>query len=178
MVDILIVIPHDGFLDEELKAVYDSLKKTDNEVDVGSTHYTEARGHYGLLIKPDVNIQYVETNDYDCIIFIGGRGIEEFTMDNSVLSIIKNGFDDRKLLCAIGMAVEIFAYAGILSSRKVTCDTSTIPIVEGAGAFYTGRLVEQDGELITASGADASQEFADHIIRALEWRDQRKGTLR
>lgn len=178
MASILIVIPHDGFRDEELKAVYETLKKTDHKVEVGSTHHTEARGHYGFLIKPDVNIQYVETGDYDCLIFIGGRGIEEFITDNNVLNMIKEAFNDRRLLCAIGMAVEIFAYAGVLSSRKVTCDTDTIPKVEGAGAFYTGKLVEQDGELITASGVEASQEFADHIVHSLEWRGQRKGMLR
>lgn len=178
MAKILIVIPHDGFRDEELEKVMTHLKKSGHHVDIGSTHHTEARGHFGTLITPDVNVRFVELMDYDCLVFIGGRGIEEYTMDNGVLNMIKNSFSDRKLLCAIGMAVEIFAYAGVLSSRKVTCDTSTIPKVEGAGAFYTGRLVEQDGELITASGVDASEEFAEQIAKGLEWRDQRKGPLR
>jgi protease I len=178
MANILIVIPHDGFRDEELERVLDDLKKAKHHVDVGSTHHTEARGHFGMLIVPDVNVRFVEISDYDGLVFIGGRGIEEYLMDNGIMNMIKDAFSDRKLLCAIGMAVEIFAYAGVLSSRKVTCDISTIPKVQGAGAFYTGRLVEQDGELITASGVDAAEEFANQITDALEWRDQRKAPLR
>lgn len=177
MAKILIVIPHDGFKDEELEKTMNALKKAGHHVEVGSTHHTEARGHFGMLIVPDVNVRFVELVDYDCLIFTGGRGIEEYVMDNGIMNMIKNAFADRKLLCAIGMAVEIFAYAGVLTDRKVTCDTSTIPKVEGAGAFYTGRLVEQDGELITGLGVEAVDAFAKQITSALEWRDERKAPI-
>lgn len=173
MAKILIVIPHDGFQDEELAAVLDVLKKNGHSVDVGSTHHTEARGHYGALITPNVNISFIEKDDYDCAVFIGGRGIEEYLDNSNILNMIQAFYSQHKLIAAIGMAVEILAVAGVISSRKVTCNTSILPIIQGAGAFYTGRIVEQDGWIITGVGPEAAGEFASQIASEMETKEKR-----
>lgn len=177
MAKVLIIIPHDRFRDEELVAVQKALKEANHEIMIGSTHHTEAQGHFGLLVKPDINIRFVEPNDYDAFVFIGGRGIEEFIFESYIANLIQSAFYERKMIAAIGMAVEILTYAGILTGRKVTCDTGTIPMVENVGAFYTGRIVEQDGEIITGSGIRSVDEFAETIVKGLAWRAGRKAPI-
>lgn len=173
MSKILIVIPHDRFRDEEYQIVPKVLKTAGHEVMVGSSHHTEAQGHFGMVVKPDINVSFVEPRDFEAIIFIGGRGVEEYIQDSNIMNLARNVFYERGLLAAIGMAVEILAYAGVLTSKKVTCDTSTIDKVQGVGAYYTGKSVEQDGEIITCSGYESSEEFAKAIIKALQWRADR-----
>lgn len=172
---VLTIIPHDCFRDEELTAAKDIIEEAGHEFSVGSSHHTEAKGHYGLLVKPDITLRFVETDDYDCLIFIGGRGVEEYLTDSTVMEIIRNFYSDGKLICAIGMAVEILVYAGILAGRRVTCDNLTILKVQNGGAYYTGGLVEEDGNLITGSGIEAKDEFAKTIVSALEYENKKRG---
>jgi len=173
MSKVLIVIPHDRFRDEEYEAISKALKSAGHEVMVGSSHHTEAQGHFGLLVKPDVIIGFVEPKDYEAIIFIGGRGVEEYVTDPEILNLVRNIFYERRLLAAIGMAVEILAYAGVLTGKKVTCDTSIIDKIQSVGAYYTGRGVEQDGEIVTGLGYKDSAQFAESIAKALRWRAER-----
>jgi protease I len=175
MAKVLVVIPHDCFRDEEYLTVTTALKTNNHTVAVGSSHHTEAKGHYGLLVKPDVNVQFVEPADYDCVIFIGGRGIEEYLDDMYIMSLLRDFFYQNKLICALGMAVEILAYSGILTGRRVTCDSTSIIQVQNAGAYYTGSLAEKDDKIITGSGVDAKEDFSQEVIEALSWERQKQG---
>jgi protease I len=177
MAKVLIVIPHDRFRDEEFTAIYNALKGADQEITIGSTHHTEAQGHFGLLVKPDINIGFVGPRDYAAMIFIGGRGIEEFILDTATQDSIVTASNEGCLICAIGMAVELLAYSGILNDKKATCDTGTIPLIESSGGYYTGSYVEMDGSVITASGIRAKDEFAQTVAKELKSRDQRLASL-
>lgn len=167
MAKILIIIPHDRFRDEELQTLTQIFKEKGHEVAIGSSHHTEAQGHFGMLVKPDIDVDFVEDEDYDGLVFIGGRGVEEYLMERSITNLIRDFFHKSKPLGALGMAVEILVYAGILSGRKVTCDNATIPKVQNAGAYYSGRLVEKDGQIVTGSGVSASADFAEEFSAAL-----------
>lgn len=174
MAKILIVIPHDRFRDEEFEAVYNELNNN-HEIQIGSSHHTEARGHFGLVVKPDINISFVEPRDYDAVIFIGGRGVEEYFAESSIHNLIRNIYQERKLLGAIGLAVELFVYAGIIANKKVTCSPDVISAVQSAGAYYTGKPVEIDGDIITSIGVRTKDDFSKTISKAIGYLDTRKG---
>ena len=174
MAKVLVVIPHDRFRDEEFEAVFNTLG-VDHEIAIGSSHHTEAKGQFGLLVEPDINISFVEPSDYDCVVFIGGIGVEEYLNEGNIMRLIQNFFHDRKLICAIGSSVELLVYAGILANRKVTTDPSTASRVQDAGAYFTGRSTEVDGDILTAIGPDESDEFAESIRKALQYLDPNRG---
>lgn len=174
MAKILVVLPHDRFRDEEFEAVANTLG-SEHEVSIGSSHHSEAKGQFGLLVNPDVSINFVEPGDYDCLVFIGGIGVEEYLNETSIMQLIQNFFHERKLICAIGTAVELLVYAGILTNRKVTTDASTVSKIQDAGAYYTGRSTEIDGDILTATGYESSQEFAEAIRKALQYVDTNRG---
>jgi len=78
-----------------------------------------------------------------------------------------------KVLAAICIAPGILAAAGVLNNKKVTVwssamDKSFIRILEKSGAKYLDKSVVSDGKIITASGPDAAQEFAQAIIDRLK----------
>lgn len=175
MSKVLIIIPHDRFRDEEFEAVFKVLTQGEHNVQVGSNHHTEAKGHFGLLVKPDVNISFVEPGDFDAFVFIGGRGVEEYFTESSIHNLIRNIYQERKLIAAIGIAVELLVYAGIISGKKVTCHPSIISDIQSSGAYYTGRIVEIDGDIITATDERAKDDFATTILKALDHVDPRRG---
>lgn len=175
MAKVLIVIPHDRFRDEEYEAVANRLNEDGHDVQIGSSHHTEARGHFGLIVHPDVNVGFVETGDYDAVVFIGGRGVEEYLTDSSIINLIRNFYYERKLVGAIGTAVELLVYAGIIVGKKVTCDPSLISEVQSAGAYYTGTGVEIDNDILTGEGIKSKDEFAASCAKALSYVDPKRG---
>ncbi|MDD3481226.1 MAG: DJ-1/PfpI family protein [Patescibacteria group bacterium] len=175
MAKVLVVIPHDRFRDEEYLAVVDALKSSGHDFQIGSSHHTEAQGHFGLIVNPDVNVGFVEPGDYDAVIFIGGRGIEEYINESTVINLIRNFSYERKLIGAIGMAVELLVYAGIIVGKKITCDPGTISMVQSSGAYYTGKGVELDSNILTGDGVKSKDDFAKALVKALDYIDPKRG---
>ncbi len=175
MTKVLLVIPHDRFRDEEFEAVYNKLVKADCNVQIGSSHHTEAKGHFGLIVNPDINVSFVEPGDYDALVFIGGRGIEEYLADSTIINMIRNFYYERKLIAAIGAAVELLIYAGVITGKKVTASPDLISRVQSAGAYYTGSGVEVDGNILTSEGVKAKDDFADSLVKSLTYIDPKRG---
>jgi protease I len=175
MAKVLVVIPHDRFRDEEFEAVIGKLGNGKHQVSIGSSHHTEAQGHFGLIVKPDVNIGFVEPRDYDAVVFIGGHGVEEYFLESGIMNLIRSFFYEKKLIGAIGLAVELFVYAGIITGRKVTCLPELIERVQGAGAYYTGRPTELDGDILTSIDNRTKDEFAEAVLKALDYIDPKRG---
>lgn len=175
MAKVLIVIPHDRFHDEEFETVKKTVDNGVHLVQIGSTHHTEAKGHFGLVVKPDINLGFVEPSDYDAIVFIGGHGVEEYLMDGDVANLIHTFSAEKKLIAAIGSAVELLVYAGAITGRKVTCLPELISMVQGAGAYYTGMPTELDRDVLTAINSRAKDEFASELLKSLDHVDPRRG---
>lgn len=175
MAKVLIIIPHDRFNDEEFEAVKARIDNGLHEVQVGSSHHTEAKGHYGLLVKPDINVAFVEPGDYDAIVFIGGQGVEEFFLNNEIINLTRRFFNERKLIAAIGLSVEILVYASILTGRRVACIPELASRVQDAGAYCTGNRTEINGDILTGTDSRAKEEFADSLLKALDYIDPKRG---
>lgn len=169
MAKILIAITHDGFRDEELEALLKTLPGAGHSVSIGSTHHTEARGRFGMLVRPDVTMNYVEPRDYDALIFIGGYGIDEYAFDGAISRLVVKFHQERKIVGAIGLAVEILIYAGLMSGKKATSDPITAPKLQDAGAYFTGNGTEWDSNILTGSGYRAAEEFAQELVNGLKF---------
>lgn len=177
MAKVLVAIPHDRFNDDEYLAVINRLDNGIHEVQIGSTHHTEAKGQFGLLVKPDVNLGFVEPDDYDALVFIGGQGVEEFFLDNALMNLIRRYYTEKKLIAAIGLAVELLIYASIVAGHKVTCMPEMIQKIQGAGGYYTGSQTQIDRDILTATDDRAKDEFAQQLLKCLDYLNT-KGDLR
>jgi putative intracellular protease/amidase len=166
---LLMLLPHYGFRDKEVTWLLERFIPKGIKVEIASTHLSEAQGRFGTLVKPHVLIKFVESGDYDGFVFIGEEAASEFFDNEDVRRIIDHAFATRKIIAAIGAAVTIIAYTGKLTGKKVTSSDSEKDKIEELGGFYTGRLVEQDGDVLTANGPYATREFAESIMKALKW---------
>ncbi|MCL4387258.1 MAG: DJ-1/PfpI family protein [Patescibacteria group bacterium] len=174
----LMILPHFEFRDEEYEVVRKSLDEAKIKVIVASSSLTEAKGTHNSLVNPDVLLNQVNARDYDAVILVGGPGAKEYYENGTVMQIVRDAFFERILLAAIGRTPSILAYAGIIAGKKITGYPHEQNIIETCGGYYTGRLVEQDGELITGNGPDSSPEFAAAVVKALSWRSQKHSYLR
>jgi putative intracellular protease/amidase len=53
---------------------------------------------------------------------------------------------------ALCYAPVILANAGVLSGKRATCNPAQARALTAGGALYTGRMIEQDGNIVTAAG--------------------------
>lgn len=167
---ILMILPHYNFRDKEYSWLKERFDPTGAQTTIASTHLSEARGRFGTVVKPDVLTEFVDTNEYDAVVFVGEEAAaNEYFDDRNVQRILETAFSRRKIVAAIGRAVPVLGFSGHLTGKKVTTNEADKNRMEELGAFYTGRLVEQDGDIITATGPYATREFADTIIKALSW---------
>jgi protease I len=175
MAKVLIVIPHDRFQDEEFSAIVNKIDNGNHQIQIGSSHHTEAKGHFGLLVKPDINLGFVEPSDYDVIVFIGGYGVEEYFLDTNVINLIRSFFTEKKLIAAAGLAVELLIYASIVAGRRIACIPELMNKVQGAGGYCTGVNIEKDQNILTGTGGRTQEAFADSLLEALDHLDPKRG---
>ena len=164
---VLMIIAHRDFRDEEFQEPKDVLEKKDFQVDVASSSTDKAIGMFGLEYKPDLLLSEVKVEDYSIIAFVGGAGSREYWEDKKAHEIARQSVTSGKVLGAICIAPVILANAGILKGKRATVFQSVANKLTSKGAQYTGKAVERDGLIITASGPSAAKDFGLALIEAL-----------
>ena len=166
---ILMIIAHENFRDEELIHTRDELESAGGSVTVASTSTTPAHGMFGATASPDITIEQVQVDNFDAIVFVGGSGSEIYFDNPTALNIAKEAYNSNKILAAICIAPSILGNAELLQGKRATvwAGEKYINILRTKGAEYTGDNVTQDGRIITANGPEAAREFGKSIVRNL-----------
>jgi len=164
---ILMIIASQNFRDEELLKPRELFIKEGIEVILASSSLEISQGMLGVRVKPDILIDKVKVEEFEAIVFVGGIGASEYWNNPIAHKIVKDAVSLNKLICAICIAPVTLANAGILDGKKATVFRSEIRAIKKKGAIYTGKAVEVDGNIITASGPQAASEFGKTIIRIL-----------
>ncbi|GAB4114568.1 MAG: DJ-1/PfpI family protein [Candidatus Caldatribacteriota bacterium] len=164
---ILIIIASQDFRDEELFKPRDLFLERGMEVILASSSLKTARGMLGGTAQPDILIKEVKVEEFDAIIFVGGMGASEYWEDPVAREIVKKTVALNKIIGAICIAPVTLANAGALEGKKATVFSSEVNKLKNKGAIYTGKAVEIDGNIITANGPQAAQEFGKAIIQSL-----------
>jgi protease I len=164
---IVMIIAPQNFRDEELFEPKQILTEKGAEVKVASASLETAKGMLGAEVKPDMLTSEIKPEDWNAIILIGGTGASQYWDDFSVHSILNEAVKQNKIVGAICIAPVTLANARILSGKKATVFSSEVQKLKDKGAECTGKDVERDGNIITASGPQAAKEFGSAIAQAL-----------
>jgi protease I len=164
---IVMIIAPQNFRDEELLQPKGILTEKGAEVAVASASMETCKGMLGVEVKPDMLTSEIKPEDWDAIILIGGTGASHYWDDLSVHSMLNEAVRQNKIVGAICIAPVTLANAGILSGKKATVFSSETQKLADKGAECTGKDVERDGNIITASGPQAAKEFGNAVARAL-----------
>ncbi|MFH1541380.1 MAG: DJ-1/PfpI family protein [Elusimicrobiota bacterium] len=170
MKKVVMVIAKNGFRDEEYFQPKEILTKAKIEVITASSSDGTAKGMLGAAQNIDITIDEIDAKNYDAIIFIGGIGATEYFENEQAYKIIQETISSKKILGAICIAPVILAKVGVLKNKKVTVFSSKSEIneIKKYGANYTGKNVEVDGSIVTASGPDAAKQFGIKILELLK----------
>jgi len=164
---VLLVVPQQGYQDQEFAETKRALELAGVPVLVASTRQGPLVGTFGGQVKADLLINQVNLSDYGAIVFIGGPGAVDYFNNPSALSLARQATAQQKVVAAIGTAPTILANAGVLKGVRATGFLPEQERIQRGGAVYTGNPVEKDGLTITATGALAAPLFVQAIIEGL-----------
>ena len=166
---IVLIIAFRDFNDEEYLIPKQALETAGFETITASSNLGEAIGSYGAEAAIDLLMKDLEVKDFTAIVFIGGSGSSKYFEDPNAHRIALKAVLEGKLLAAMCIAPVILARAGILNKRNATVwssnlDKSFIDILKKEGAIYIAKPIVIDDNIITASGPESAEAFAQEII--------------
>ena len=164
---VLMIIAPSGFRDEEYQRPRAVFENADLSVTVASKGVKTAKGMLGMTVEVDKDLSEVAVGDFGAIVFVGGSGSSVYFNDQAALNLAKEAFQQGKVIGAICIAPSILANAGVLKGKKATCFSSEAGNLQAKGAIYTGEAVTVDGNLVTADGPGAAEEFGEKIVELL-----------
>jgi protease I len=166
---VLLVVPPQGFQDEELLTTKRGLEQAGAQVLVASTRMGLLTGMLGgsTSTRADLLLNQANLDNFNAVIFIGGIGTMDFLNSPVVSGVVRQAVAKRKVLAAIGTAPSILAGVGALKGARATAYLSEQARLVQGGALYTGNPVERDGLTVTATGALAVPVFVRTIVEAL-----------
>lgn len=158
----LIILAKEGYQDKEYEGTHVGLTSAGYEITVASTEEGECRGKFGGSVVSTTALRDVDVSKFEKVAFIGGPGAVALADDEDAKRIAQDAVRLEKKLGAICIAPIILARVGVLKGRRATVwDSGGIQakLLQVEGAIYTGEDVTQDGDIVTANGPEAAEEF-------------------
>jgi len=169
MKKILFIVAHEGFRPEEYYQPKAVLESAGHVVVTASDGTGDANPAYdGTPAKIDVSVDEARAGDYDGVFVIGGPGAMEHLDNEKVYRLMREASEKGLLFGSICIATRILAKAGVVRGKKATGwdgDNELGGIITAAGGEYMREEVVVDGNLITATGPEAAEEWGKAIVR-------------
>jgi protease I len=161
-VNALIILAHSGYQDLEYAGTRSGLESAGYQITIASTEVGTCTGGLGGSEEASVTLKDVDVAEFDKVAFVGGPGAAALMDNEDAKHIAQETIKQGKKLGAICIAPTILARAGVLKNKKATVWDSggeQAALLESEGASYTGEGVTVDGDIVTANGPPAAEEF-------------------
>ena len=166
--NILIIIASRNFQDMEFSVPYQLLKKCSASITIASSSRKPAKGMLGKIVTPDKLLKDCIVEKYDAVLFIGGSGASEYFGNKIAQKIARDAVKQGKILGALCIAPVTLANAGVLKGRKATCFPSVADRLVRNGVIIIKQDIVRDGKILTASGPQAANPFAETLLQMLK----------
>ena len=164
----VILLVENLYQDLELWVPYYRLKEEGAEVTlVGSGSSRTFTGKYGYPIEVDKEAKEIDMLKYDGVVIPGGYAPDVMRRYPEMVKIVKEAYQEGKMIAAICHAGWMLVSAGILKGKKVTGFIAIKDDLVNAGAEYVDAEVVRDGNLITSRKPDDLPAFCREMIAAL-----------
>ncbi|SNZ03945.1 protease I [Persephonella hydrogeniphila] len=128
-------------------------------VDVLAPKVGEFKGKKGLTFHSTHRVDPENADRYIAVFIPGGYAPDRFRRDKETIEFIRQMYLKNKIVAAICHGPWALISAGIIKGKRVTGFFSIKDDIQNAGGIYTGKPVEVDGNIITATDPKAMPEM-------------------
>lgn len=170
MTFVIFVAPN-NFKDETLKALKLFLDRWGVEYKITSYSNKECVGYHGSTLMPDINTAKVYARDFDGIIIVDGKGLEDYKLYEyrPFLDVLLDFNNSKKKIAAISNGIRILARANIIKDKKISTptDEETKRAVQLFHGVVTDNPIEISDNIITIKSSTniegPLQELLQHL---------------
>ncbi|MBU1001122.1 MAG: DJ-1/PfpI family protein [Proteobacteria bacterium] len=167
---VLLILAKEDFEQSEYSNTRGALEAAGVACTIASTKTGMLKGNKGLRIESELELPQVRTADFDGVVVIGGNGIKKVWKNEDAHRILREAQQQDKIIGAICAAPGMLAYAGVLEGKTATAHPKSganFPMKDH-GCLYTNEKVVVDGNLVTANGPQAAQDFGQALVKLLD----------
>jgi protease I len=132
---------------------------------VGTGSATEYHGKYGYPVKVDTDTRYAKASEFDGLVIPGGWAPDRLRAAQSVLTLVKEMFMEKKPVACICHGGWVLSSAGVLEGRNMTSVPAIRDDMIYAGANWHDSEVVADGNLVTSRRPDDLPAFMRAFIQ-------------
>jgi protease I len=164
----VIVLAEDLYQELELWYPLYRMREEGAEVTVvGTEAGVTYKSKGGYAATSDVASRDVDAGEYEAVIIPGGYAPDLMRRHPATVKLVRDAFEQGKVVAAICHAGWMLASADILKGRKATGFFAIRDDLVHAGAEYADSEVVVDGNLITSRKPEDLPAFCREIIKAL-----------
>ena len=163
----IIYLVDEGFEDLEFWVPLMRLREEGAEVTVASAKIQTYRGKHCLQATPDVKADDLRADDFDGIVVPGGWAPDKMRRYPSVLKLVRDTYDQGKIVGAICHAGSVLISAGVVQGHKATGSTGIKDDLINAGAEWVNAPAFRDGNLVWGRVVEDIPDFCRELIAAL-----------
>jgi len=155
---------------QELELWYPLLRLREEGAQVTVVGRETGRVHtskHGYEVTADIAANEARSQDYDAIIIPGGYAPDLMRRDPAMVRLVRDAYDQGKVVAAICHAAWMLASADIVRGKRLTSFYSIKDDLVNAGATWVDKSVVRDGNLITSRVPQDLPFFCKEIISAI-----------
>jgi protease I len=156
---------------EDLELWYPALRLREAGAEVkviGSGSATTYHSKHGYAVTQDAAAADVSADDFDALVVPGGYAPDKLRRYPAVLDLVREVFEQGKVVAMICHAAWVPISAGILKGRTATCVTAIKDDLINAGATYVDQEVVVDDNLVSSRRPPDLPAFCRAIIAGLK----------
>jgi protease I len=134
----------------------------------GTGSAIDYRGKYGLHAHPDTTADQVNPDDFDAVVIPGGWCPDKLRRYEAVLNIVRQIYNDGKIVASICHGGWVPASAGILKGHRATGSVGIKDDLIHAGAEWVDESAFRDGNIVWGRVVADIPNFCRELVNAIE----------
>ena len=162
---VLVVLPVSGYAETTMRYARSALYNVHVGTKVVAVDDSELlTGALQDELQPDGVLKDATMDDFSGVLFVGGPGALQLAEDPDAQRLAKEAVAQGKLTAAWGHSSAVLARAGVVKGKRITGDPSVRPMLEKAGARFSGHQLERDDPFITAYDDAVGFRFGKALV--------------
>lgn len=153
--------------DSEFQYPYMRLKEEGFDVISAAPEKKSYQGKAGQTFSPDVAFGDIKDKVFDCVFIPGGYAPDLFRRHQDIVDFVKKHSDAGKIVASVCHGPWLMISAGIVRGRNVTGFFAIKDDLVNAGANYTGKDWEEDGNLLTSTNPKTMLPLMKRLVEKL-----------
>jgi len=128
-------------------------------------------GRNGFPAKPEMTASSISTRDFDGMIIPGGFAPDYLRRYPAVIHLVKEAFQQGKLIGALCHAPSVLISADIIRGKRITGNHAIRDDIMNAGGEFVDVQTVVDGNILTAQGPNDLPVFMKEVLNFF-WRSK------